>query len=156
MHTDEEWRPVVGFEGKYEVSDEGRIRSIRRNGYLNRVLMPGTNGYLYVSLGRKVRWRSVHSIVAEAFLGPRPNGMETCHNNGNPTDNRLENLRYDTLSANRRDTVTHGNNVNVNKTHCPSGHPYDKANTYIKPSHPTWRFCRTCHRERERARHHAA
>lgn len=55
--------------------------------------------------GRKYR---VHRLVLEAFVGPCPPGMECCHNNGNPADNRLENLRWDTRSANCLDAVQHG------------------------------------------------
>jgi hypothetical protein len=50
----------------------------------------------------------VHRLVLEAFVGPCPAGMEACHNNGVRTDNRLENLRWDTRSANCRDRIRHG------------------------------------------------
>jgi hypothetical protein len=69
------------------------------------VLRPGTyksNGYKYVTLYYKGRGktRRVHTLVAEAFIGPRPDGMEVCHGNGTPTDNRAENLRWDTHKVN--------------------------------------------------------
>lgn len=69
------------------------------------------NGRIGCSLidkdGREVR-TEVHRIVLEAFVGRCPNGMEACHNNGIPTDNRLENLRWDTHSSNMQDTILHG------------------------------------------------
>jgi hypothetical protein len=68
------------------------------------------DGYHLVTLyvhGRKIT-RSVHSLVLSAFIGPRPNGLVACHNNGTRHDNRLENLRWDSQSANLRDRVAHG------------------------------------------------
>ncbi len=98
--------------------------------------------------GYQVR-RTIHTLVAAAFIGPRPDGMDTCHNNGDKTDNRLDNLRYDTKSANAFDTLKHGTNRAANKTHCPLGHEYTTENTYIivRRSGPKkGRTCRTCRR----------
>ena len=106
--VNEIWKPIPGYEGKYEVSDQGRIRSFRRNpkGYL---LKPGRmpEGHLSVSLGRK-NSQCVHKLVLLAFVGLAPDGHECCHNNGNPADNRLENLRWGTRSENIKDAVKHG------------------------------------------------
>ena len=119
---EENWKPVVGFEGAYEVSDQGNVRSIDRSyeqisrhgtKYMHskkgRLLRPGrtSSGHLSVALGRG-NSRTVHSLVMEAFVGPRPDKMEICHNNGNPADNRLENLRYATRSENILDAVKLG------------------------------------------------
>jgi len=60
-----------------------------------------------VSLGRKKK-ACVHRLVLLAFIGPCPDGMEACHNNGNPADCRLENLRWDTSAANEADKAKHG------------------------------------------------
>lgn len=86
----------------------------------------------------------LHRVVLDAFIGPRPKGMEACHANGDPTDNRLVNLRWDTRSANAADSVRHGTHVNTRKTHCPMGHGYTPENTYIKPTGN--RCCRECRR----------
>lgn len=157
--TDEVWKPVVGLEGAYEVSDQGRVRSVRRvvrSGQRGgtREVAPqilstpkGSAGYRQVTLRRKTHL--VHSLVMAAFVGPRPVGMETCHNNGDPDDNRLANLRYDTISENRLDIVRHGRSQAANRTACPKGHPYDEQNTGSSQGN---RRCLTCHRERERIR----
>ena len=69
-------------------------------------------------------------------------------NNGNPADNRVENLRWDTTAANRRDCVNHGNNLNAAKTHCFRGHPFTPDNVYtVRLPH---RVCKTCARDRSR------
>lgn len=127
MSEHERWLPVVGQEGKYEVSDQGRVRSLdtvqvysRRDQYsgtmitverkrLGRVLRPAPklSGHVSVVLGRG-NSRLVHALVLAAFVGPRPEGMESLHRNGNPADNRLENLRYGTRSENLLDAVEHG------------------------------------------------
>ena len=67
-------------------------------------------GYLIVSLSKEcvVKTPSVHTLVLSAFVGSRPEGMHACHGNGNKLDNRLENLRWDTVSANALDRVRHG------------------------------------------------
>jgi hypothetical protein len=99
------WKPVLGFEGFYEVSNQGQVRNARTG----RVLRPGPSnfGHLSVVLGRG-NTRMVHALVLEAFVGPRPKGKESCHFDGNPANNRLENLRWGTRSENNLDAVRHG------------------------------------------------
>lgn len=113
----ETWRPVVGFEGSYEVSNLGRIRSLPRNTRMGtlggrRLLKQETarNGYLRVCLSRDgtVRHFSVHRLVLDAFVGIRMPGQEGCHQNGIRADNCLANLRWDSRSENARDRVRHG------------------------------------------------
>lgn len=159
----EQWRTVVGYEGLYEVSNQGRVRSLDRvihqaNGdrhVQGRVLRqtPRKEGHLQVEVrtsGRETRRAAkVHQLVAEAFHGPRPPGMVCRHLNGDPTDNRPENLRWGTHRENALDTTRHGRNRNANRTHCPYGHPYDATNTYRTPDGR--RECRTCKYARLRA-----
>jgi hypothetical protein len=123
----ETWKPVVGFEGLYEVSDAGRVRSldkavqvrpskrypnvrdfVRKGKILKLATRP--NGYLFVGLynGEKRDLISVHKLVMDAFIGPIPEGMERCHNDGNRKNNRLSNLRYDTSAGNHADRRVHG------------------------------------------------
>lgn len=61
-----------------------------------------------IKLVHRGKFRLVHRLVLEAFVGPCPAGMEGCHNNGCPSDNRLQNLRWDTRLANNADKIRHG------------------------------------------------
>lgn len=148
------WRPVPEFEGIYWVSDQGEIFTQPRmgsSGGLIKIQRAKTGGYaVYRFCDRdRSRTRTIHAVVAEAFLGPRPDGMEVRHLNGDPTDCRLVNLAYGTHGDNVLDTVRHGNHVWASKAQCPSGHPYDDANTRIYGGR---RYCRACHRQRNQLR----
>lgn len=169
---DEVWLPVVGYEGRYEVSSHGRVRSLDRvlirgnnirQPMRGRVLKPwgkggeGDRPHQVVTLGHYDR-HYVHVLVLEAFVGPRPDGCEGCHNDGNPLNNRADNLRWDTASANQRDRLAHGTHHYGNRTHCINGHEYTPENIrwrirtgprYVTPSRV--RECRTCARERGQA-----
>lgn len=116
---------------------------------------PGSHGYLSVVLKDMDRRqnRTVHSLVAAAFYGPRPEGMETRHLDGNPANNRVENLRYGTQSENNLDRVSHGTHHLARKTHCPQGHPYSGANLIVvqRSNGRQTRDCRTCARARQLA-----
>lgn len=162
----ETWKPVPGWEGYYEVSDAGRVSSVprsvpRSNGRpLNlrgRILKcsPSSDGYPTAALCRDNErlLRSVHLLVLEAFVGPRPEGMEACHHDDIPTNNQLSNLRWDTKPANTYDRIRNGLHVQARKTHCPQGHPYDEKNTYIHRhgvDGKANRICRTCLADRKR------
>jgi hypothetical protein len=163
----ETWRPVVGYEGRYEVSDQGQVRSRDRNvsyvvnGQTRNRFFPGrmlspqtgtTGGYVHVVLPG-LGTVNVQRLVMAAFVGPRPAGLVICHNNGDGADNRLENLRYDTQSENLKDAVTHKTNWQTVKTHCPNGHEYTPENTGPNGSA---RRCLTCHSARQKARQRRA
>lgn len=117
----ERWLPVVGYEGFYEVSDWGRVRSLPRKKCRGTILKPQPlpSGYLNVglSVNNVVRSRTVHILVAAAFLGTRPPGMEVCHGDGNPANNRLGNLRYGTPAENGADMVRHGHTQTGTRHH---------------------------------------
>jgi hypothetical protein len=110
----EEWKPVPEFEGRYDVSNWGRVRSLScyRPGQFGKILSPSptSRGYLSVCLRHRDKRRgySVHRLVMAAFAGPCPDGHQVAHNNGCRTDNRVENLRYATPSSNIDDRHRHG------------------------------------------------
>lgn len=148
--TTEQWKPVVGYEGLYEVSDIGRMKRVGRGpgAQSGRILSPeqSPHGYFRVVLYRNGARRKmfVHRLVLEAFVGPCPPGMECCHGNDVPTDNRLANLRWDTKSANIRDEVRNGNHNMSRRTHCKHGHAYTPENTGYTTDGA--RTCMTCRR----------
>lgn len=113
----EEWRPVEGWP--YEVSNLGRVRraidSPRRSGTSpGYVLTPHGNKRGYLSVGLRDRRGErhtidVHRLVANAFLGPRPtNRHDVAHNDGNPANNAIGNLRWATRAENMADCIAHG------------------------------------------------
>ena len=109
--TAEEWRPVLGWEGRYEVSSQGRVRSLLWK--VPRVLSAfhDADGYRRVHLhggpnGNKLR--TVASVVAEAWHGRRPDEMVTRHLNGSRTDDIPSNLAWGTVAENTDDKVRHG------------------------------------------------
>ena len=100
------WQPIESSKG-YEASDDGQVRSPRR------ILKPAKTpqGYLkvvVVYLDGKQKQRTIHSLVAEAFIGLRPIGMDINHLNGDKADNRLANLEYCSRSQNMRHAVETG------------------------------------------------
>lgn len=118
MTEAERWVDIPGFEGRYEVSDQGRVRSwagwrgrVREEPYYLSLNPNKHTGYIIVALsgadGEKTS-RSVHSLVCEAFVGPRPDGQEVRHLNGDRADSRLSNLTYGTPKENAADKVAHG------------------------------------------------
>lgn len=116
-----EWRAVPRYEGIYEVSDAGWVRSVDRvvhfadgrvRQYRGQVLADYNdgNGYPKVTLKNKDRGARVHVhvLLAAAFIGPRPDGQEVCHNDGKPANCTRTNLRYDTPVGNYADRFLHG------------------------------------------------
>jgi len=106
------WKPIDGFDN-YMVSDQGRVC---------RVLAPRLNvhGYPRASLckDKAVYDRLVHRLVLEAFVGPCPDGMQACHHPSNDRTNaKLDNLRWDTASANNMDKVASGTDNRGIKNH---------------------------------------
>jgi len=153
----EQWRPVVGFEGRYEVSNLGRVASLPNRQRPTRIIMRQSrtpDGYYRLNLcadGTRVR-RSVHLLVAAAFIGPRPEGLMTRHMDGDPGNNRAGNLAWGTAEENAQDMLRHGRGRNQRKTECKRGHKFDQSNTYVWTNGS--RRCRRCdalaHRKTER------
>lgn len=115
----EEWRSVPGFDGWYDVSNRGEVRSWRTRAKLEhrapkaRVLMgrDRNGGYRYVKLSHPVLGKltvAIHHLVLAAFDRPRPTGMVCDHINADPSDNRIENLRWVTAGDNIRHAAALG------------------------------------------------
>ena len=114
----EVWKDIAGYEGRYQVSSLGRVKSlpnqVRKSKLILKQSRHKTAGHCLVNLTsseggtwkQRVHW--VHRLVLEAFVGPCPEGMEGCHNDGNPENNVLGNLRWDTDKGNAADRVAHG------------------------------------------------
>lgn len=111
--SDEVWKDVPGYEGRYQASDIGRVRSVDHRVRVvphgvettrlvrGRVLKPAatTSGHLTVCLG-KGNTLSVHTLVMRTFRGEPPAGHEVLHDDHNPKNNVLSNLKYGTRSEN--------------------------------------------------------
>ena len=148
------WKPIPGYEGLYEVSSRGEVRSARRAGTPGLIRKPRRHpktGYLYLNLSKDndTKTYMVHSLVALTFLGERPAGQEARHVNGDQLDNKLNNLAYGTKVENAQDTLDHGNNRNARKTHCKRDHLFDEENTYIVKTTGA-RRCKQCVRDYQR------
>jgi hypothetical protein len=110
----EQWKDVVGYEGRYQVSDLGNVRSLpnaTRSGVRLLALNTFRNGYKYVNLYRgtskKEKWL-VHMLVAQAFIGSAPVGQEVRHRDGVRGNCALTNLCYGTRVENQADRIEHG------------------------------------------------
>jgi len=105
------WKKIPGFEN-YSIDESGKVWSRPRKGArAGKILKPwATKGHLLVRLykDKKPYTRYVHRLVLETFVGPCPEGLEGCHNDGNPAYNYLDNLRWDTRTSNRKDDIKHG------------------------------------------------
>ena len=127
----ETWKDIPGYEGLYQASNLGRIRSFKYNNV--RVLKPGKTreGYyiviLYLNSVRKSA--SVHRLVWTAFNGPIPEGLQINHLNENKADNRLENLSLCTAKEN----INYGTrNKRAGEKHCKRIQMLDKNNNILK------------------------
>lgn len=111
--TNEEWKPVVGYEGLYEISNKGRVRSLARNvlcknGMIKNLrgklltILRCSNGYSFVNLSKsnKVKPTLVHRMVMAAFCGKST--LEVNHKDGDKGNNSVENLEYVSHSENIR------------------------------------------------------
>lgn len=116
------WRGVPKYEDFYEASNLGRVRSldrilISRYGKKRRwkgKMLAGfghEDGYTYISIGRNVcdkRPILRHHVILMTFFGPKPDGLECRHLDGDPSNNRIDNLKYGTRAENVQDAIRHG------------------------------------------------
>ena len=105
----EQWLDVVEFEGLYEVSNHGQVRSVK-TGKLKKITTDKKTNRPFLNIWKKNKQSviRIHKLVLEAFVGKKPDGMECCHNDGNPFNNHISNLRWDTPKNNHADKVKHG------------------------------------------------
>lgn len=104
------WVAVAGFEGRYEVSDLGRVRSLMMNGKRRELILaprPTKRGYLRVTLGRR-RDVYIHRLVAAAFIGCCPEDHAVNHKDADKTNNAASNLEYVTPKTNSQHAVAMG------------------------------------------------
>jgi hypothetical protein len=105
----EQWLDVIDFEGLYEVSNHGNVRSFKTK-EIKKQTFNKQNKRPYLGLWKNGKQKIVkpHTLVMEAFVGKRPVGLECCHNDGNAFNNHISNLRWDTPKANHADKIKHG------------------------------------------------
>ena len=159
LDNEEEWLPVVGFEGHYEVSNHGRVRSIERKvtDCLGRTrTVKGQPKKTWVDEGGYERVElcknntrcgiGVHRLVAKAFKPTEREGVEVMHLDHNPLNNHISNLEWGTHKENVLATHSAGRGSNGNKlkTKCPRGHEYSGVNKRGD------RVCHRCRREAQR------
>lgn len=114
----EQWRSIPGFEDRYLISNLGNVKSLPNSVRNSELALKPTvhkTGYLIVNLTKakpdggwvqKNFW--LHRLVLEAWVGECPENMLACHNDGNPRNCRLSNLRWDSYSNNQKDREKHG------------------------------------------------
>ena len=153
----ERWLPIPDWEGYYEVSDLGRVRSIERlvsyrggtpRRIKSRILRQHTDKFgrkeVTLSVDGRSSLRRVHRLVLAAFVGPPPPGTECCHNDGDPANNSLGNLRYDSHSANMLDKQRHGTDHRRNQVLCKWGHRLAWPNLVRSSARRGIRACLAC------------
>lgn len=112
------WKDIQGYEGRYQVSDDGQVKSLPNSRRKTELIMRNCphikSGQLIVNLtySHDGVWRQrkhyVHALVLLAFRGEPATGQEGCHNDGSPANNALGNLRWDTRAGNQADRDLHG------------------------------------------------
>lgn len=163
----ERWKPIDGYEGYYEVSDQGRVRSLDRVqknkrgqvcNYSGKLL--GEEGFGYADRfgyrsvilcvnAKQVRYK-IHRLVVNAFIQKLEDEDVVMHLNDVTSDNRAINLEVGSQSENIRDCITKGRfNSGVRnreKTHCPRGHLFKVENLCVADYRNGKRACLSCHR----------
>lgn len=122
----EEWKPVIGYKGLYEVSNFGRVKSLfykrvkcNEHKILKLTNMKKSDGYAHVYLYKNgiKQQKRVNVLVLEAFTGKRPKGYEAAHEDGIKTNNHFSNLSWKTRTENEQDKIRHGTVINGIKNH---------------------------------------
>lgn len=149
MQTEEIWKDIPGYNGRYQASNLGRIRStdrtvLKNNGVLGPYkgkilrLFEGTGGYMYVAIAKeqnKFQARRLHRVIAETFIPNPLNLPQINHINEDKKDNRAENLewctgKYNTNYGHRAEkfAISMRNNISLSK----EVNQYDLEGNYIR------------------------
>jgi len=145
----ENWKDVVGYEGVYQVSDQGRIKRVGtyrnqtgKEWESNFILSPGTkeNGYKYVQLCKenRVKPKHVHRLVAEAFIDNPNNSPIVNHIDGNKANNNVSNLEWATYTENNVHSIEKLNRASKNKRGSKPVIQFDLQGNFIK-EYPSYR-----------------
>ena len=133
-NMEEQWKDIFGFEGLYQVSNFGRVKSFKGcRGVQERILKPRkvANGYLQIALCKdgKHNWRLIHRLVAEAFL-PNPNNLsDVNHKDENPQNSNLENLEW----VDHKTNINYGTGIERRaKTRLKTVFQYRLDGTFVK------------------------
>jgi hypothetical protein len=157
--TSQVWKSIVGYEGAYEVSNFGEVRSLDRyvdgklgsqrkiKGKLLKIKIRNhrEKKYRYVILSHKNKspWTiDVHRLVAMHFLDDYDENLVVRHGINGIEDNSVHNLEMGTHSENMQDKLRDGTNFNHNKNECIRGHEFNDLNSRVSPSGK--RVCRLC------------
>lgn len=170
--SSEEWRPVPGYEDRYEVSSHGRVRSIgfyaknRWGGqnwhpprvFANLVIKPRGYRAVHLSNGDGTRTRhKVHRLMLRAFVGEPPSGKpDGLHEDDDPANNYLDNLRWGNQSENTYDSIGNGLHFQAGKKRCALGHLLVAPNLAASGVKRNQRACLACRRTHSAHDHDAA
>lgn len=150
-----EWRPIEGFEGRYEISNYGHVKILAGLGSgrpnSDRIAKLGSSpqGYLQKVLYREdgsYITKRVHLLVLGAFVAPRPLGAWGLHTDDDRLNNHVSNLRWGTRGENARDQLLNKRHYQANQTECKWGHPLSGGNLGGRSGK---RVCRECARRRK-------
>lgn len=128
------WKPIKGYEGLYDVSNLGNIRSLPRNTTKGKILKPqkDTNNYMMVGLvkDKKTKFKRIHRIVAETFLDNINNLPEVNHKDGNKKNNNVNNLEWVTSKENIHHAIK--NKLIIGLKQAVKVNQYDLQGNFIK------------------------
>lgn len=101
------WLTHADYPGYFATLD-GRVYSARKLRFLSPIRLGKYVGLQVIHRDHGPVKRYLHRLLLEFWTGVVPENMQACHNNGNRLDNRIDNLRWDTVSGNHADKVAHG------------------------------------------------
>jgi len=150
--SSEVWKNISGYDGVYQISTLGRVRSItrevtyieygkqRKKRIWGQILIPTLNKRhkrMFKGFWKNAEAKQfyIHRLVLSEFVGPCPAGMEGCHNDGNAFNNRVENLRWDTCKNNHNDKKKHGTVLYGERNHASKLTDKDVLNIRILGNH---------------------